>query len=51
MAYRGKHSQSVGSEYLVYLDGTADRYPRNAPPELLTSSFLGKLTAGGDNDN
>ena len=50
MAYQGKHSQSVGSEYLVHLDGTVDRYPRNALPEPLTRSFLGKLTADDDND-
>ena len=51
MAYQGKHSQSVASEYLVHLDGTVDRYPRNALPEPLTRSFLGKLTADNDDDH
>ena len=51
MAYLGKRSQSVGSEYLVRLDGTVDRCPRNAPPEPLTSSFFGKLTADDVDDH
>ena len=48
MAYRGKHSQSAGSEYRFVL---ADHVTDTVSLEPLTSSFLGKLTADGDDDD
>jgi hypothetical protein len=48
MAYRGKHSQSAGSEHRVRFDG---QLISNISLEPLTSSFLGKLTADDDDDD